>query len=1000
MEATRESLSRRVGASLKGDLETRLAGLTDWFYQSMPDFYFEFTPELEQARHLQTILMGQVFENRQSAMVRSADGSRLVCLGPADDPDTLLNILRQVGKALIASAEVYSSRDGRLLLAVFQLTPDVAVQLAAPDVAPKLEAAGAALAGVIPQADIERYFANLAHDYVLRSSVDRIVRHATIFHQTHALEGTHVGLNREAYADVDRLDIAVSHVRAVPYMHQVVRLLRRFGIGVARGFLNILDDGAHEKLAMMTLYIVEGDGGGKPDLDDARWLSIQKAIHTLKWVEEDDLSVMNDENGLTLNETNFLRAATEYAHIFLSKVNLYYYTVPKIKWTMLSHRPMALELIKAFKARFDPRLADGRAERIEEADARLAASIDKVPDEVEKRIWQELARFVAHILKTNYFILEKTGLAFRMDPQVLDSQHYPERPFGFFFFYGKDYRGFHVRWKDMARGGMRLVIPRSPEAYDRENDRLFDEVKSLSWAQQLKNKDIPEGGAKGVLLLKPGTVPEIAVRGAVDSLLDLLVTDAEGNLPSEVVDRYGQREYLYLGPDENITNEMITWIVDQARTKGYRYPDAFMSSKPGTGINHKEFGVTSEGVHVYLEHGLRYLGIDPARDTFSVKITGGPDGDVAGNIIKILARDHGNRARIVAIADGYGCAVDPRGLDQTELGRLVREGLSIVHFDAGRLSDDPGAFMRKADDDEGVALRNDLHNRVDADVFIPAGGRPETIKGNNWTRFLKADGTPSARLIVEGANIFLTEEARLGLEQKGVVIIKDSSANKAGVICSSFEILAALAIGAERFTDIRGAYIPEVIGMLRKKAAQEANLLFREWDACGRTRPLSKLSYEISRVINQLAGVLEEGLAELGDVLPDQYRKMVLDYCPPSLGRNFPDDVLHNVPLRHQRALLAKHLASTVVYREGLGWMDEMASEPGQAFRVVQTYLEQTGVAERFIAEVMASDLPGREDIVQILDSAGRRELTRLALRRGRTEERAVVEEPAPVGSR
>jgi NAD-specific glutamate dehydrogenase len=27
--------------------------------------------------------------------------------------------------------------------------------------------------------------------------------------------------------------------------------------------------------------------------------------------------------------------------------------------------------------------------------------------------------------------------------------------------------------------------------------RLFDEAYSLSYAQQLKNKDIPEGGAKG-----------------------------------------------------------------------------------------------------------------------------------------------------------------------------------------------------------------------------------------------------------------------------------------------------------------------------------------------------------------------------------------------------------------------------------------------------------------------------------------------------------------------
>jgi glutamate dehydrogenase len=30
-------------------------------------------------------------------------------------------------------------------------------------------------------------------------------------------------------------------------------------------------------------------------------------------------------------------------------------------------------------------------------------------------------------------------------------------------------------------------------------NRLFDEAYSLSYAQQLKNKDIPEGGAKGCL---------------------------------------------------------------------------------------------------------------------------------------------------------------------------------------------------------------------------------------------------------------------------------------------------------------------------------------------------------------------------------------------------------------------------------------------------------------------------------------------------------------------
>jgi glutamate dehydrogenase len=63
------------------------------------------------------------------------------------------------------------------------------------------------------------------------------------------------------------------------------------------------------------------------------------------------------------------------------------------------------------------------------------------------------------------------------------------------------------------------------------------------------------------------------------------------------------------------------------------------SSKKGAGINHKEFGVTSEGVVVYLVTALkRVLNIDPAKQPFSVKITGGPDGDVAGNLIRILFR--------------------------------------------------------------------------------------------------------------------------------------------------------------------------------------------------------------------------------------------------------------------------------------------------------------------------------------------------------------------------
>lgn len=56
----------------------------------------------------------------------------------------------------------------------------------------------------------------------------------------------------------------------------------------------------------------------------------------------------------------------------------------------------------------------------------------------------------------------------------------------------------------------------------------------------------------------------------------------------------------------------------------------------------------------------------------------------------------------------------------------------------------------------------------------------------------KADGTPRFKYIVEGANLFITEHERELLEDKGVIVFKDASANKGGVTSSSFEVMAAM----------------------------------------------------------------------------------------------------------------------------------------------------------------------------------------------------------------
>jgi glutamate dehydrogenase (NAD) (EC 1.4.1.2) len=77
------------------------------------------------------------------------------------------------------------------------------------------------------------------------------------------------------------------------------------------------------------------------------------------------------------------------------------------------------------------------------------------------------------------------------------------------------------------------------------------------------------------------------------------------------------------------------------------------------------------------------------------------------------------------------------------------------------------------------------------------GGLPQ-ININNWRTWLDEDGKPRFKVIVEGANLFLTQEARLRLEEKGVIIYKDASANKGGVTSSSLEVLASLGHDRQR----------------------------------------------------------------------------------------------------------------------------------------------------------------------------------------------------------
>lgn len=305
-------------------------------------------------------------------------------------------------------------------------------------------------------------------------------------------------------------------------------------------------------------------------------------------------------------------------------------------------------------------------------------------------------------------------------------------------------------------------------------------------------------------------------------------------------------------------------------------------------------------------------------------MTGGPDGDVAGNEIKILIREYGEKCKIVGVADHSGCAEDPDGLDHSELLRLVHNNLCIAHFDSSKLSGE--GVVHQADNDAGIKARNNMHNRLEADAFVPAGGRPNTIDIHNYQHFLKPDGTPSSPLIVEGANLFVTAEARQKLyEEAGVVIVKDSSANKGGVITSSYEIIAAMLLSEDEFYDNKEAIVQEVLDKLRSLAHMEAELLFREKDNYQESLP--QVSQIISNSINAATDALTQALDTVTADEKEKLLPLFRDHLPQTLANLSFDRHAERVPEQYIKNAIASCLASKMVYKEGTKFIDSHPKE-------------------------------------------------------------------------
>ncbi len=520
-------------------------------------------------------------------------------------------------------------------------------------------------------------------EYVRVSPPERVARVIYLYWKTKSDDGVH--LDVEPLPDSEgieeyRLILGIGNPPHKGFLLQIIEVLNRLGMEVMRMYCLTVSDGVYPYL-LSTFYVRLADGQQLTKASNL-YPQLQRELYNIQILSMQSHSYeVFVRGGLSSGtDASLIDAMIGFCHTNLAHNRPDTFDLEGIMRAFHNHPDISLKLVSLFHVRFDPDIVgrdDLYADTLEQT-MRAVEEYDtgrRFLDGFRRTIFRCAISFIRHCLKTNFFVAEKHALAFRLDPAYLEdlSEEFTadlphDRPFRITFFVGRNGSGYHIGFSDIARGGWRTLITQGRDDYITSANTMFRENYVLAHTQHLKNKDIYEGGSKLVAILNahPGEGAAFVRQhlyklqfGFINAFLDLYVTKEGRAADPRVVDYYGQDEPIELGPDENMHDEMVELIAAQAVKRGYVLGKGVISSKK-VGINHKEYGVTSIGVVRFCEVTMKELGIDMHTQPFSVKFTGGPNGDVAGNAMRLLL-ERCPQVQIKLIIDGSGALYDPSG---------------------------------------------------------------------------------------------------------------------------------------------------------------------------------------------------------------------------------------------------------------------------------------------------------------------------------------------------
>ena len=533
--------------------------------------------------------------------------------------------------------------------------------------------------------------------------------------------------------------------------------------------------------------------------------------------ESDTLDRLILFEGLTWQDVRLFRALNHY----LIQLGLGY-TPSFMSNTLLANPGITKHLVEFFNVSFDPNNGlndEQRNARREEIEVALVEELNKIPTLDADRYLRSLSKVIRAILRTNAY-LGREAFAIKVAPQQIDFAPLP-RPKFEIFVYSPRVEGVHLRFGDVARGGLRWS--------DRRDD-FRTEVLGLVKAQMVKNAVIIPTGAKGGFY--PKQLPDPAVdRDAwitegresykvfIRSLLDVtdnleVGTDGSETVvrPEGVIARDENDYYLVVAADKG-TAAFSDTANAISLERGFWLGDAFASGG-SVGYDHKAMGITARGAWESVKRHFAELGHDAQTEEFTAVGIGDMSGDVFGNgLLRSKA------TRLVAAFDHRDIFLDPNPdaavsfEERQRLYNLPRS--SWQDYNRDLISAGGGVYSRGL---KSIEITPEVREVLDLDesvtelaptelisailkapvdliynggigTYVKASTETNAQVGDKANDALRVNGKDlRAKIVGEGGNLGFTQLGRIEAARNGVILNTDAIDNSAGVETSDREV--------------------------------------------------------------------------------------------------------------------------------------------------------------------------------------------------------------------